>query len=337
MNDDVVIVPFYLRGLWGSQFSRASDKLKTLRRRGYFRDIIVAFGKPQPKGSNATEIKQHVFELSVQSWQQHVETLPTITDAWISNVKKAKKSQIALADNISKPLTAEKTLAAAWAFSSRIRDISPEKNIGLLLPTTTGGVLTNMATLLAGKTLINLNYTANEHSLNAAIKLADIRTIYTSRRFIERLVKRGAPAVNILPGKRVIYLEDVRSEIQFNEMFWRFLAIRILPARLLCEICNRSHDSQQTAAIVFSSGSEGMPKGVMLSHHNIMANLQQISDVVNIQDDDVLLACLPLFHAFGMTVNQFMPLIEGIPVVCHPDPTDAVITSYSIHYTKLYE
>ncbi len=324
VNDDVVIVPFYLRGLWGSQFSRASNKLKTLRRSGYFRDIIVAFGKPQPKRSNATEVKQHVFELSVKSWQQHVETLPTITDAWIRNVKKAKTNQIALADNISKPLTAGKALAAAWAFSSRIRDISPEQNIGLLLPTTTGGVLTNMATLLAGKTLINLNYTANERSLNAAMKLADIRTIYTSRRFVERLVKRGAPAVNILPGKRVIYLEDIRGEIQFNEMFWRFIAIRILPTRLLCEICNRSHDSQQTAAIVFSSGSEGTPKGVMLSHHNIMANLKQISDVVNTQDDDVLLACLPLFHAFGMTVNQFMPLIEGIPVVCHPDPTDAV-------------
>lgn len=330
VNPDVVIIPFYLRGLWGSQFSRSSNKLKTLRRSGYFRDIIVAFGKPQPKDSTATDIKQRVFELSVQSWQQHVETLPTITDAWIHSVKKSKRGQLAIADNISPSLSPEKALAGAWAISSRIRDISLESNVGLLLPTTTGGVLANMATLLAGKTLVNLNYTANERSLEAAIKQANIRTIYTSRRFLERLEKRSAPVIRVLPGKNIVYLEDLRSEIHFNEMFWRFVAIKLLPTRILRDICNHSHDPQQTAAIVFSSGSEGHPKGIMLSHENIMANLKQISDVVNTQEQDVLLACLPLFHAFGMTVNQFMPLIEGIPIICQPDPTDSLSVAKAV-------
>ncbi|MFB0974860.1 MAG: acyl-[ACP]--phospholipid O-acyltransferase [Tolumonas sp.] len=324
VNDDVVIVPFYLRGLWGSQFSRSSNKLKTLRRSGYYREIIVAFGQPQSKTSNATFVKQRVFELSVQSWQRHVENLPTLTNAWISSVKKAERRRLSLADGISKPLTADKALTAAWALSHRIRQISPEQNIGVLLPTSTGGVLCNMATLLAGKTIVNLNYTASKNALIAAIEQADIQTIYTSRRFIERLVKRNPDAVSVLEGRYIIYLEDLRSQIHFNETFWRWLAIRMLPARILKHLCNHSHDSQQTAAILFSSGSEGSPKGVMLSHQNIMANLKQISDVVNTQEQDVLMSCLPLFHAFGLTVNQFMPLIEGIPVVCHVDPTDAV-------------
>ncbi len=330
VSDDVVIVPFYLRGLWGSQFSRSSNKLKTLRRSGYYREIIVAFGQPQPKNSNAVAIKQRVFDLSVQSWQRHVDNLPTLTNAWISSVKKAERRKLSLADGISKPLTADKALAAAWALSHRIRQISPEQNIGLLLPTSTGGVLCNMATLLAGKTIVNLNYTACEQALKTAIEQARIQTIYTSRRFIERLVKRNPDAVSVLEGRYIIYLEDLRSQIHFNETFWRWFAIQILPARLLKRICNHTHDSQQTAAILFSSGSEGQPKGVMLSHQNIMANLKQISDVVNTQEQDVLMSCLPLFHAFGLTVNQFMPLIEGIPVVCHADPTDAVGVAKSV-------
>jgi acyl-[acyl-carrier-protein]-phospholipid O-acyltransferase/long-chain-fatty-acid--[acyl-carrier-protein] ligase len=324
VNDDVVIVPFYLRGLWGSQFSRSSNKLKTLRRSGYYREIIVAFGQPQPKTSNATAIKQRVFDLSVQSWQKHVENLPTLTDAWISSVRKAERRKLSLADGISAPLTADKALAAAWCLSHRIRRLSPEQNIGLLLPTSIGGVLCNMATLLAGKTIVNLNYTANAAALTTAIEQAEIRTIYTSRRFIERLEKKNADVITVLQGKHLIYLEDLRSDIHFNESFWRWLAIRVLPTRILKRVCNHTHDSQQTAAILFSSGSEGLPKGVMLSHQNIMANLKQISDVVNTQEQDVLMSCLPLFHAFGLTVNQFMPLIEGIPMVCHADPTDAV-------------
>ena len=82
--------------------------------------------------------------------------------------------------------------------------------------------------------------------------------------------------------------------------------------------------NEEVAAILFSSGSEGEPKGVMLTHKNFMANIKQVSDVLNMQNNDVLLASLPLFHAFGLTATTWLPLVEGIPMVCHPDPTDAV-------------
>jgi acyl-[acyl-carrier-protein]-phospholipid O-acyltransferase/long-chain-fatty-acid--[acyl-carrier-protein] ligase len=97
-----------------------------------------------------------------------------------------------------------------------------------------------------------------------------------------------------------------------------------LPTALVKRIFIKSVSLDDTAPILFSSGSEGDPKGVMLSHRHIMANLKQISDVLNTEDSDVVMATLPLFHAFGLTVTTFMPLIEGIPMVCHPDPTDAV-------------
>ncbi len=100
--------------------------------------------------------------------------------------------------------------------------------------------------------------------------------------------------------------------------------LSVLPASLLQWWLGAGTKVEDTAAILFSSGSEGAPKGVMLSHRNILANLRQIADVLNIREDDCIMATLPLFHAFGLTVTTFLPLIEGLPVVCHPDPTDAV-------------
>ena len=107
-----------------------------------------------------------------------------------------------------------------------------------------------------------------------------------------------------------------------------------MPATVLRWLYSRHINANQTAAILFSSGSEGEPKGVMLSHRNIMANLKQTSDVLNTQDSDVVMASLPLFHAFGLTVTQFMPLIEGLPVVCHPDPTDVANIGKAVAHYK---
>ena len=100
--------------------------------------------------------------------------------------------------------------------------------------------------------------------------------------------------------------------------------MRILPAALLRQLFVSKTSLQQPAAILFSSGSEGDPKGVLLSHQNIMGNIKQVSDVLDTRQDDRVMATLPLFHAFGLTVTGLMPLIEGIPAICHPDPTDVL-------------
>ena len=119
-------------------------------------------------------------------------------------------------------------------------------------------------------------------------------------------------------------MEDLKTQINPSRVVVNLLCIRILPTWVLKRLFSKSVRLDDTAAILFSSGSEGEPKGVMLTHRNIMANLKQISDVLNTEDSDVIMATLPLFHAFGLTVTTFMPLIEGIPIVCHPDPTDVV-------------
>ena len=318
-----VILPFYLRGLWGSRFSRSSKKLRGMRDSGVKRDIIVTFGETLSIDSSAETVKKRIFDLSIDSWQCYAQTLQPIASAFVDSSKR-NKGEPAIIDPLTGTLSRSALLAGVICFSRLIKRYSPEPNIGLLLPMGSAGAIANMAALMRGKTVVNLNFTAGREALRAAVKKADIKTIYTSERFLKKLVSRGIDVREIFPDATLLYMERLRGEISGIARLTTFVMAVILPARLLKLLYCKSVDIEKPAAILFSSGSEGEPKGVMLSHKNIMANLKQISDVLNTQDTDIVMATLPLFHAFGLTVTTMMPLVEGVPIVCHPDPTDAV-------------
>lgn len=322
-QSDFPILPFYLRGLWGSQFSRSSEALKNAKPRGSARDIIVAFGDPLEKLTTADVLKRRVFDLSISAWEQHIGQLEPLPRAWIDTVKMGSSS-LAIVDGTGDSLTRSRALTAAICLSRRIRRLSPGQRVGILLPTSAGGVLTNMAVLLNGQSIVNLNYSANPDAVASAIEQAELGTVFSSRRFIDKLQHRGIDFSIALGRVNLVMLEDVFTDIGRVEMAATFLAIKALPATLLKSLFCRKHDIEATAAVLFSSGSEGAPKGICLSHRNIMANIHQIADVLNMQEEDVVMASLPLFHAFGLTVNQFLPLVEGLPMICHADPTDAV-------------
>lgn len=321
-NPDVKIVPFYLRGLWGSQFSRSSSKLKELRNAPLHRSVVVAFGNPIPKDTPADVLKRRIFEQATRSWQRAMDELPTLPNAWIQSIKR-RPSELTLADAQGSTLDASQALTASLLLAKRIRKLTPRQNIGLLLPSCSAGVIANMATLLAGKTVVNLNYTASQEMLSTFLHQAEITTVFTSQSFVKKLEQRGLNLSELLATKQVVYLETLHASIGRIEHLSTWLAVRILPTWLLRNGFCRSHDPHATAAILFSSGSEGPPKGVMLSHRNLMANIKQTSDVLNTQSNDVIMGSLPLYHVFGFTVTQLLPLIEGLPLVCHDDPTDA--------------
>ncbi len=322
-NANAIILPFYLRGLWGSWFSRSSEKLKDLRNTGTKHDIIVAFGEQLPIDTSAQDLKRHIFELSIDSWEHYTEQLPAIGSAFIETAKR-NSGEFMIADPMTGTLTGGKFLTSVICFSRLIRKYSPEQNIGFLLPTSIAGSIANMAAILLGKTVVNLNFTANREALQASVTKAGIKSIYTSHKFIEKLAKKGVDLGHAFPDSQLIYMEDLKPEISKTTSLLTFIFVLVFPAGLLKLLYCKKVSINSPAAILFSSGSEGLPKGVMLSHRNIMANLKQISDMLNIQDTDVVMASLPLFHAFGLTVTTFMPLIEGIPMICHPDPTDTV-------------
>lgn len=322
-HSGAVIVPFCLHGLWGSRFSRSSGFLRQNRQSGFKRDIVVAFGKGLPSTMPAHELKQKVFELSFTSWNAYAQMIDLIPVNWL-RVAKRMGFRMAAADVIGEPISHHRFMTGVFRFAAEIGKRSPEQNIGLLLPTSVGAAIANMAVLSLGKTVVNLNFTASGEAIQSAVQQADLRCVYTSRRFLDKLKERNVDMAAILPDIPLVFLEDIKAGIPKAKLLITLLMVIVLPARVLQWLFLRRIDRDATAAILFSSGSEGSPKGIELSHRNLAVNARQVADALNTLDNDVIMATLPTFHAFGLLASTLMPLAEGIPIVCHPDPTDAV-------------
>ncbi|HYF01882.1 MAG TPA: AMP-binding protein [Patescibacteria group bacterium] len=322
-NTDCTLIPFYMRGLWGSRFSHATKKYRATSVVKGRRNVAVAFGEPMANTASTMEVKDEVVKLSAAVWHSFAQDLPPVHIQWLHSAKHYKKS-ISVVNFDGQELTNAKLLTAAIAFSKRIAVLCrSEQNVALLLPTSSGGIITNLAVLMRGKTVVNLNYTANSASLDHALKMAKIKTVITSQQFLKKLEDRGFDT-GVLKGVKVHMLEDVRAGISKLTLLKMLLMVKLLPTALVETLFFKNVDADQTAAILFSSGSEGVPKGVELSHRNILANIEQIWSVLNPVEDDVVMNSLPVFHAFGLTVTMFMPLVKGLKSVCQPDPTDTL-------------
>jgi len=267
-------------------------------------------------------VKKAVFDLSVESWQAYAKTLPPLQYAWLRAAKETG-SGLCMADSTGVELSGERFIAATLLMARKLKaKLGSSQNIGLIVPTSAGGSLANMAVLTLGKTIVNLNYSSGTESLRHALALADIDRIIASKQFVTKLKAKGFDLSEVLARTEVIWLEDLKESIGKAEGIMMYLMVKLLPASVLELLFLRKVDTEETAAILFSSGSEGAPKGIALSHTNIMGNIKQMVTLINPTDEDVMLGTLPVFHSFGLTVTTLLPLIESIPVVCHPDPTD---------------
>ncbi|MBK8454341.1 MAG: acyl-[ACP]--phospholipid O-acyltransferase [Thiofilum sp.] len=322
-DTEAVIVPFYLHGLWGSRFSRSSGFLRANRQSGFKRDIIVSFGKPLSKTTDAVTLKQAVFELSMSSWQEYSRILDPVTINWL-RVSKRRGMGLAAADVLGDPISHHRFMTGVFRFAKAINRLNPEPNVGLLLPTSVGSALANMAVFTLGKTVVNLNFTASTAALRHAATQTGMKRIFTSQKFVEKLKERNIQVAEIFEGLELVYLEDIKASIPKYKMIMTLLAVNLLPAKWLQWRYVKQVDLEETAAILFSSGSESLPKAIMLSHRNIAANVRQVADTLNTRDNDVLMGTLPTFHAFGFLATTMLPLAEGIPLICHPDPTDGL-------------
>lgn len=275
---------------------------------------------------------------SIQAWMAYVDTLPSLGEHWIDTSCRPG-NPVVLVDTLGTTLKAKSALTGTLVLSRRIRQRSPEQNIGLLLPTTAGGMLAGMAVMVLGKTLVPLNYTAPLDVILSAVEQAGLKTVYTSRRFLERLETRGIHLKSLADKVSLVVLEDLMAGIGTWEKLRTLLLCKFMSAAWLKKQFAATPEIDSTAVILFSSGSEGEPKGVILSHKNLLANVKQVSKILNAGDDDVIMANLPIFHSFGLTACQFLPLLERIKVVCHNDPTDVVSNAQAIrahHATLLF-
>jgi acyl-[acyl-carrier-protein]-phospholipid O-acyltransferase/long-chain-fatty-acid--[acyl-carrier-protein] ligase len=313
-----VIVPFYLRGLWGDPLSRASAQLKKLRRRRR-NDVILAFGEPMAIHSSAEAVKQRVFELSCTAWESYTETLPTLSEAWVdrAGAMASGGGDYAIADWGGTVWSRRTLLAETLMVARRLRECE-EKRIGILLPSGSDAAILLLAGVMAGKVLVPLCYRESDGTLQRGIEASGIGTIYTQRAFFETIRAKLPEGETAFEGMHIVTLDEIRETIGRGERLVTAVMSRVLPPFLLRHFCLETCGRDEAALILFDEKE----RGVVLSHRNLMAHTIQLSDMLDVRREDVLLSVLPPCDPLGSVAGLLMPLLHGIPTVCYPDPAN---------------
>jgi acyl-CoA synthetase (AMP-forming)/AMP-acid ligase II len=225
----------------------------------------------------------------------------------------AHRSEAAAADDLSGVVTYERLLLGARLMSKRFAAL-PGEAVGLMLPASVAADTALLALLWAGKLPVLLNFTTGPVNLNHAAKVMKMTRVVTSRKFIDRLGLQ-------IEGVEYVYLEDLRKDIGKVEGLLALLRLRFLSSSILASLPRPNPDSP--AVILFTSGSEKAPKAVPLTHRNILTDVKAGASALGFKRGDILLGFLPPFHSFGLSGNIVLPLVGGVRVVHHADPTDA--------------
>ena len=311
------IVPVALDGLWGSVFSFEKKRFLWKLPRTFPYPVTVSFGAPMPGVSTPGEVRHAVQELIAEAWPHRRDRMKTLSRAFISTARRAPR-RVAMVDPQTPGVTFGGVLVRSVLLARRLRKIwAGQEMVGLLLPPSVGGALANYAAFLMGKVPVNLNYTVSEQTLASCAQQCGIKSVLTSRAFLEK-VKLTVPG-------EVVYLEDIAANPGTGEKISAWLAAKLLPAASLERSLRDGNETNldSLATVIFSSGSTGEPKGVMLSHYNILSNIEQMDQVFGLTRDDRLLGVLPFFHSFGFTATLCIPAQLGVGVAYHVSPLDA--------------
>ena len=335
------IIPVGLDGVWGSIFSFQKGRFlwKVPRRLPY--PVTVNYGEPMPHTATPFEVRQVVQELLARTWQHRKARMKPLHRTFVRTARR-HAFRFAMADAGSPKVRFGAALARSVFLARRLRKTwAGQRMVGLLLPPSVPGALANYAAMLSGKIPVNLNYTVSDDTLASCVRQCDIKTILSSRAFIEKVKLR-------LPCEAVM-LEDVAGAgskhppAPFEKLAAALMAW-LLPAAWLewalrdpgsrpekgaastepgASDAEPRSDLDSLATVIFSSGSTGDPKGVMLSHYNIGSNIEQLEQVFCLNRFDCFLGVLPFFHSFGFTGTLWLPAMLGVGVVYHPNPLDA--------------
>jgi acyl-[acyl-carrier-protein]-phospholipid O-acyltransferase/long-chain-fatty-acid--[acyl-carrier-protein] ligase len=312
---DAMVVPVRLKGLEATPFSRLG---RGQINRRWFPKVTVTVLEPV-KLTIDPELRGKKRRLAAGSALYQImsdlvfRTTPTdrtLIGALIESAQNHGMKRIALEDPIAGTLSYRKMLLGTALLGRKLMPFAPVgAAVGVLLPNSNGAAVTTLAIISAGAVPAMINFSAGVANIRAACEAAKVTHIVTSRVFIERA--RLENIVSALDGLTFVYLEDVRSTITLGDKLRAFREkSRPLVERL----------PSDPAAILFTSGSEGTPKGVVLSHRNILANAAQAEARIDFGRSDKVFNVLPMFHSFGLTVGLFLPLVSGVQVYLYPSP-----------------
>lgn len=314
------LVPVWIEG---TQFTRFNDLAGLVPRRR-FPKIEVAIQSPRRMATPTTRNgAAHRRDLGRQLYDALADARfatafpgPILLEALLSARRMRGGKAIALEDMTRTTLTYDRLLVGTLALSRQLeRRSKPGEVLGLMLPNANGAAVSFLACHMAGRVPAMINFTAGPASIEACCEAAGIRSVFTSRAFVEKanldaLVERLSRLV------RIVYLEDVRADIGITDKL-RALASRPFFGRLYRR---RGAGANDPAVILFTSGTEGRPKGVVLTHENILANVRQVAARVAFDNTDVMFNALPIFHCFGLTAGLMMGLVAGFKVFLYPSP-----------------
>jgi acyl-[acyl-carrier-protein]-phospholipid O-acyltransferase/long-chain-fatty-acid--[acyl-carrier-protein] ligase len=320
-STEAQIVPFYIQGLWGSRYSNASE---SVNRPQYFnRTISVGFGKAMPATTSDEAIRNEIQILGSDIWNIAMDHSASIVPLWFRAMLK-RRSRPILIDPAGNHVNGYGMIRLCHHFGKKIKSFAKnDQNVGFMLPTSRDAALGIMSILGTGKTSVNLNYTAPVDTLIGCIDKAELSTIVTTRAFFDKLCGKNPDFKNLAEKCKLIFLDEEEAKISTLSRLVSTYFVSVCPAKLLRSLWfNTSARLDDDAVILFSSGSEGTPKGVELTHKNVISNAQQCDYVVKLCRTDVMTSLLPLFHSFGFTMTFMMPLLDGVPMVLCPDPTD---------------
>jgi len=280
--------------------------------------VTVSFGTPLPADTPLPTLRQVIHDLNQEAWTHRKVDRRPLHHGFIRRARR-HPGRLAFADPLRPHVSGIGALAGAMALARALRPKwEGQQNVGILLPSSVAAALVNVAALIGGRVAVNLNFTAGRAGMESAARQAGLRTIVTSRSFLAK-AKLELPG-----GVEPIWLEEVARSIATRDRLKALALAWLAPVRLLERIAGADVPPtvDDPATIIFSSGSTGEPKGVVLTHFNIDSNVEAITQIFRVQPGDRVLGILPLFHSFGYTA-LWLAGNYGMGTVFHANPLDA--------------
>ena len=315
-KSDAMVVPVRIEGPETTIFSRL--KRSQVRRR-MFPKIKVTILEPvqlkldpELKGRKRRQAAgSALYTIMSDLIFRTTPTDRTIVQALIDAAKHHGPGWVAIEDPVRGQMTYRRLLQAVAILGRKLMPYALEgHSMGIMLPTSNAAVVTLFAVMSAGRVPALINFTAGAANVLAACRAAQLDTIVTSREFVEK-GRLGNLVAQIQAELRIVYLEDIRQTVGAADKLRGFFGWKK-------PLVARKPDDWAT--ILFTSGSEGSPKGVVLSHRNMLANVAQAAARIDFGREDKLFNVLPVFHSFGLTAGTVLPLVSGVPTYLYPSP-----------------
>jgi len=314
---NAMVVPVWLDQFWGSIFSFQGGRFFTKLPRRIPYPVTIAFGKPiEANAADIATVREELLKLGEFCFSQRPSLNRHLAEPCVRGLKK-RPFATAVVDGLDhSALSRSKLLGAAAALSRYLGKEFPDERIAIVLPASKGSMVANLAVTLADKVPVDLNFTMGRAANESCCKRAGLRVAISATQFMERLKDFPWP-------ERVLKLDELMPRLKPQIILWWMMSI-LLPARLLLRLLKIPKEGGHTEAVLlFTSGSTGEPKGVVVSHRNVVGNVSQFRQLLDATKYDAILASLPFFHTFGSTVTLWYPLIEGVRIVTYPNPLEA--------------